>query len=178
MNEHIEVAGPSSLSNSFLGDTIQVCVVTRDIHRTLEGFVKMGVGPWRVYTFSPETVKNQTYGGKPASYSMRLALAYTGTMMWEVIQPLEGPSIYKDFLARGSEGVQHVGQACNGLSFEQQCAKFEALGRKLVQSGQWGAVRYAYYGTEDLIGTTVEIFDFPEGFEFPEPEEWVPARPG
>lgn len=177
MSEHIKVVGPATLSNSFLGETIQVCVVTKDIRRTLDGFVKMGIGPWRVYTFGPETVKDQTYMGKAERYSMRLALANTGTMMWEVIQPLEGPSIYKDFLAKHGEGVQHVGQACNGLAFDEQCAKFEARGLQLVQSGTWRTVRYAYYGTEDLIGTTVEIFDFPEGFAFPEPEEWVPARP-
>lgn len=174
---NIQVTGPASLSNSFIGDTIQVCVVTNDIRRTLDGFVKLGVGPWRVYTFSPETVKEQTYMGKPERYSMRLALATSGTMMWEVIQPLEGPSIYKDFLAKHGEGIQHVGQACNGLTFDQQCEKFEKLGLKNVQAGKWTTVRYAYFGTEDLVGTTVEIFDFPEGFEFPEPEEWVPARP-
>ena len=102
----IQITGPASLSNSFIGDTIQVCVVTNDIRRTLEGFTKLGVGPWRIYTFSPETVKDQTYLGKPARYSMRLALATSGTMMWEVIQPLEGPSIYKDFLAKHGEGIQ------------------------------------------------------------------------
>ena len=98
-------------------------------------------------------------------------------MMWEVIQPLEGPSIYKDFLAKHGEGIQHVGQACNGLSFDEQCAVFEKRGLKNVQAGKWTTVRYAYFGTEELVGTTMEIFDFPEGFEFPEPEEWYPAKP-
>ena len=177
MSASIEVRSETSLSNSFLGDTIQVCVVTRDIDRTLDGFVQMGIGPWRVYTFSPETVQQQTYMGEAQSYSMRLALATSGTMMWEVIQPLDGPSIYKDFLARHGEGIQHVGQACNGLSFDEQCRTFEAAGRRMVQSGTWKGVRYAYYGTEELIGTTVEIFDFPEGFVFPEPDRWVPAPP-
>lgn len=178
MSQNIAVTGPSSLSNSFLGDTLQVCVVTRDMTRALEGFAKMGIGPWRVYTFSPETVSEQTYMGEPARYSMRLALASSGTMMWEVIQPLEGPSIYKDFLAAHGEGIQHVGQACNGLSYDQQFAKFVAAGRKMIQSGTWNAgVRYAYWATDELISTTVEIFDFPAGFEFPEPDSWYPARP-
>lgn len=177
MSDAITVRGPDSLSNSFLGDTLQVCVVTTDFKRTIDGFVKMGIGPWRVYTFSPETVKDQTYMGKPAKYSMRLALATSGTMMWEVIQPLEGPSIYKDFLAKGREGVQHVGQSCGALGWDEKLRTFEAHGRKMVQSGTWNGVRYAYFGTEDLIGTTVEIFDFPPDFVFPEPEEWVPGRP-
>ena len=175
--KNIEVLSDTKLSNSFLGDTVQVCVVTKDLERTLDGFVQMGIGPWRVYTFGPETVKDQTYGGKPERYSMCLALATSGTMMWEVIQPLEGPNIYNDFLAKHGEGVQHVGQGCNGLSFDQQCSTLEAAGRKMIQSGNWGGVRYAYYGTEDLIGTTVEIFDFPADFVFPEPEQWVPSRP-
>ena len=90
----------------------------------------------------------------------------------------KGSGQIEEFLMQfNGEGVQHVGQACNGLTFDEQCARLESLGRKRVQSGNWGGVRYAYYGTEDLIGTTVEIFDFPEGFEFPEPEEWVPAPP-
>ena len=177
MNENITVTGATSLSNSFLGDTVQVCVVTADIRRTLNGFVKMGIGPWAVYTFSPQTVSDQTYMGRTVPYSMRLALATSGNMMWEVIQPLEGPSIYKDFLARHGEGVQHVGQSCRDTPFDQKLADFAARGRKMVQSGCWNGVRYAYFGTEDLIGTTVEIFDFPAGFVFPEPEEWVPARP-
>lgn len=177
MSQTIQVRSDTELSNSFLGDTLQVCVVTRDMQRTLDGFVRMGIGPWRVYTFSPETVQDQTFRGKPARYSMRLALATSGTMMWEVIQPLEGPSIYTEFLEKHGEGVQHVGQACNGLGFDAQCERFAEAGRQMIQSGTWKGVRYAYFATEELIGTTVEIFDFPEGFVFPEPEQWVPARP-
>ena len=131
-----------------------------------------------MYTFSPDTVQDLTYMGEPARYSMRLALATSGTMMWEVIQPLDGPSIYTDFIESHGEGVHHVGQGCNGLSYDAQFEKFAAAGRKMIQSGTWNGVRYAYFGTEDLIGTTVEIFDFPEGFVFPEPERWYPARPG
>jgi len=37
MNEEIQVTGEQSLSNSFLGNTKQVCIVTRDIYRTMEG---------------------------------------------------------------------------------------------------------------------------------------------
>ena len=55
--------------------------------------------------------------GRPASYSMRLALATAGNMLWEVIQPLEGPSIYQDFLAAHGEGVHHVAFGCESLPY-------------------------------------------------------------
>ena len=171
MNKEIAVTGTASLSNSFLVDTIQVCVVTNDMKRTLAGFVKMGIGPWSIYTFSPETVRDQTYMGRPERYSMGLALATSGNMLWEVIQPLEGPSIYKDFLAKHGEGIQHVAQSCGTKTFDEKLADFAAHGCRMIQSGTWGPVRYAYFGTEELIGTTVEIFNFPEGFI------WYPARP-
>ena len=177
MSDQIGVVGPAELTNSFLGDTVQVCVVTEDLHRTCEGFARMGIGPWSVYTFSPETCTEQTYMGKPQDYSMRLALATSGNMLWEVIQPLEGPSIYKDFLARHGEGVQHVGMACLNKPWQEKLAEFERKGCKLVQGGEWQGVRYAYFGTEDLIGTTIEIFDFPPDYRFPEPEQWIPAPP-
>jgi hypothetical protein len=177
MGDNVRVTGETTLSNSFLGDTIQVCVVTRDLQRTCAGFVQMGIGPWRVYTFGPETVRDQTYRGAPARYSMRLALATSGNMMWEVIEPLDGPSIYKDFLAKSAEGVQHVGQNGQGRSFDEQVATFEKAGRRNIQSGSWHGVRYAYFDTQDLMGTTVEIFDFPADFVWPEPEQWIPAKP-
>ena len=177
MNDTVKVTSESTLSNSFLGDTIQVCVVTRDLRKTCEGMVKMGIGPWRVYTFSPETVRDLSFRGKPASFSMRLALATSGNMMWEVIQPLEGDSIYTEYLAQNRDGVQHVGQACMGVPFDEQVKAFEARGCEMIQSGNWNDVRFAYFDTAGTIGTTVEIFDFPEGFVFPEPEEWIPAKP-
>lgn len=173
-----KVLSEVSLDNSFQGDTMQVCVVSRDIHRTMEGMVKLGIGPWRLYEFGPETVSNQTYMGQPASYKMKLALAFSGTMMWEIIEPVTGPNIYEDFLRDHGEGIHHVGQACNGLSYAERVATYQARGLKMIQSGTWaGRVPYAYFGTDDLISTTIEIFDIPADFVMPEPLEWYPAKP-
>lgn len=167
-----------ALDNSFQGDTMQTCIVTRDMHRTLEGMVKLGIGPWRVYEFGPETVSDMSYRGKPARYKMKLALAFSGTMMWEVIEPVDGPSIYHDFLRDHGEGIHHVAQVCNGLPWDERVAAYKARGLQVVQSGTWaGRVPYAYFGTESLISTTIEIFDIPADFVMPEPLEWFPARP-
>jgi len=178
MSEKITVTSETTLSNSFVGETIQVCVVSRDIRRTMEGYVKLGIGPWRVYTFSPDTVINATYRGKPEKYSMRLALTMTGGTMWEIIQPLDGPSIYKEFLEAHGEGIHHVAFNCPGMSMEQRDAEFAKRGAKLIQSGVWrGVVPYAYYETEGLTTTTFETFIIPTDKPLPDPEEWYPAAP-
>jgi methylmalonyl-CoA/ethylmalonyl-CoA epimerase len=38
-------------------------------------------------------------------------------------------------------------------------------------------VPFAYFDTEDDMSTTMELFDIPENFDMPEPEEWFPAAP-
>ena len=48
MSAQPKVTSEVTLENSFLGDTIQICVVTKDMYRTMDGMVKLGIGPWRV----------------------------------------------------------------------------------------------------------------------------------
>lgn len=172
------VTGQNLLSNSFLGSNIQICVVTRDFRRTMEGLVRSGIGPWRVYTFDPTTVEEMTYRGKPASYSMRLGLADSGGMMWEIVQPLTGPNIYEEFLERHGEGIHHVAWGCNDIPWAERIKAFTDRGYPMIQSGVWlGKVPYAYFETEDDTTTTFEIFDIPPGMAVPTPEEWYPGPP-
>lgn len=165
------------LDNSFITQTMQVCVVTRDYRRTLEGFVRAGIGPWAVYDFAPPLLTDTTYRGEPAHYSMKLCLAWTGDMLWEVIQPLEGPSIYTEFLDRHGEGIQHVAVSCGDLSMAERTREFEARGFSCIQSGVFnGNIPYAYFATEQATGTVFEVFDIPDS-GLPAPVEWYPAAP-
>jgi methylmalonyl-CoA/ethylmalonyl-CoA epimerase len=172
------VIGPNLMSNSFLGSNTQICVVTRDFQRTMEGLVRAGIGPWRVYTFDPTTVADMTYRGKPAEYSMRLGLADSGTMNWEIVQPLKGPNIYEEFLEAHGEGIHHVAFGCNGIPWAERVKAFTDRGYAMIQSGVWlGRVPYAYFETEGDTTTTFEIFDVPPDFPTPTPELWYPAPP-
>lgn len=60
------VVSATELSNSFLGGLIEICLVTRDHQRTMEGLVRLGIGPWRVYTFDSRTVTERRYQGRDA----------------------------------------------------------------------------------------------------------------
>jgi methylmalonyl-CoA/ethylmalonyl-CoA epimerase len=171
------VTGGATLANSFVGDTLQVCVVTRDYRKAMEGMARLGIGPWRVYTFSPETATELTFRGRPATYSMKLCLAFSGNMMWEIVQSLSGPNVYEEFLERHGEGMHHVAVACNGMAWEARVKEFEGRGFKMVQSGRFMGVPNAYFETEDATGATFEILGIPEGFVMPEPEEWYPGPP-
>ena len=178
MNVLPEVKDEKTLENSFLGETTQVCLVTRDYRRVMKDMVVAGIGPWCVYTFGPENVADITYRGQPCNCSYKFCVAFSGAMIWEIIQPLSGPSIFEEFLEKHGEGIHHVAMSCNNMDWGARVAEFEKRGFKMVQSGRWeGKLTFALFATEDDPVTTFETFIMAEDFEMPVPEEWYPAPP-
>jgi len=48
----------------------------------------------------------------------------------------------------------------------------------MTQSGRFaGANSFAFFDTESTTATTFETYLIPDGFVWPEPEEWFPASP-
>ena len=172
------VLGPALLANSFLGRLVEVCLATEDLHRTMAGLVRLGVGPWRVHTFDATTVAERTYFGAPADYGLRVAFAAVGDVAFELMQPLHGPSITRDFLDARGEGVHHLAFDCAGVGWQQRLDGFTDRGFPCSQSGRFaGGNAFAFFDTEAATGTTFETYAFAEGHVWPEPEEWYPGPP-
>ena len=92
-----------------VGEIAQVALVVHDLQQTMETYWKvLGIGPWSIYAYAPPTLRETMVRGKPVEYSMRLAIAQVGALQVELIQPLEGPSIYKEFLAERGAGLHHI----------------------------------------------------------------------
>jgi methylmalonyl-CoA/ethylmalonyl-CoA epimerase len=49
-----------------------------------------------------------TYYGKPANFEFHLYMAYSDESMIELIQPVSGESIYRDYLENNSEEVYSI----------------------------------------------------------------------
>lgn len=177
MSEESNMPGlmlPRSLPVGFLGTLRQVCVVTDDYRRTIDRMGGAGLGPWSIYSFNSRTCTDLTYRGRPADFSFKVCLADVSGLVWEVIQPISGGNIYSDFLASKGEGVQHLLFDCNDLSWAEKTAALEAAGYMCIQSGRWlDRLAFAYYATEDAIGTVLEIVDRPPDWRRPEPEERI-----
>jgi methylmalonyl-CoA/ethylmalonyl-CoA epimerase len=172
-----ETLSHAELSNSFLGDMLQVCVVTRDHRRALEGFVRLGIGPWTIRTVDGDNMK-ATYRGRPANFAVKLCLANSQNMNWEVIEPLRGRSIYADFLEKHGEGVHHLAFNCNGMAYEDRVRALEDRGYTAIQHGVlFKSIDFHYFATDDDLRAALEIYRVPPGFNFPEPEAWYPAPP-
>ena len=91
---------------SFLDKGIaQVAIIVPNLEEAVENYWKLfGIGDWHFYTYGKPLVKRMTYHGNPSEYKMRVALSYFGPMRVELIEILEGDTVYADFVAEHGEG--------------------------------------------------------------------------
>ncbi len=140
-----------------------VCIVVRDIQAAMERYwTTMGIGPWKIRVSSSPPSKGH-YHGRPCTYSARIAMAQAGPVALELVQHLEGESIYRDFLAERGEGVHHFGIYVPNL--EEALAPFRERGIGALMgadaTGLKGDGRFVYLDTEPLLGTIVELVQLP-----------------
>ena len=170
-----EVAGGEQAGDPFLGKVVEIALVTRDVNRTMAGLWALGIGPWKVYTFDPSNTTNQTYRGRPSPFTLKVCFAEMGGVMWELMEPVSGDTIFSDFLDRHGEGIHHLAFDCNDIPFEDRIAEFERRGFTLAQSGSWmGRNHFAFFETEDATTTCFETYFFPDDWVYPEPESVFP----
>jgi methylmalonyl-CoA/ethylmalonyl-CoA epimerase len=167
-----------TLGNAFISGVHQVALVVRNIDRALEEYTnRMGIGPWWVRLYAPPQLTDMRIRGKEIPYSMKLAIAWTGSTMWELIQPVDGPSIYKEFLDAHGEGLHHLQVRHEGMDFDTAMAAFAERGCPLLMEGRMGESQFAYLQTEGPLKTVLEIVKRPPDYVRPDPDYWYPAPP-
>jgi methylmalonyl-CoA/ethylmalonyl-CoA epimerase len=149
----------------------QVAIIVKDLEEAVENYWKLfGVGPWHFYTYGKPLVKRMTYHGEPADYKMRLALGNLGPLRIELIEILEGNTVYADFVKEHGYGVHHWGVLVEDI--DKAIAEAEAAGLTMTMDGAGfgrdGDGHYAYLNTEDKLGITIELIERPEGRQPPE----------
>ena len=156
----------------------QVAVVVRNLDAAMERYAaQLGIGPWDVYTYGPHRMPTMTFRGRDHPYVMKLALAQVGTTQYELIEPVEGPTTYHEYLEQRGEGLHHLGYYVADVDTE--IARMAALGYPLLQSGRGFGVdgdgAYAYFDSEAGLGCIVEAILLPR--RMPEPEYRFPPAP-
>lgn len=170
------------LRDNFLGSIAEVCLVTPDIYKSMDGFSKLGVGPFQVFRFDSNTVKSMFYKGSPAEFELLVAFAKQGSLVIEIMQPVAGPSLMADYLKHSGnkEGIQHVAFDCENVDMAERKRKFSERGFGVGMEGVWmgkkGRCHFCFFDTEASVGTVVESIDFSADFEDPE-FEWYPQAP-
>ena len=173
-----------SAVHPFITDYVQVCVVVRDLQATMKNYVELaGIGPWAVYDFGPPDVSKMFFRGNPVTARTKLALTWTKDRMWEIIEPVEGPSPYQEFLSERGEGMHHTLVQHAGHGFDAVLDHFRARGCEILMTLEFRGTRIAFIDTFKQLKMYLEVIERPAGSAVPAkrpaqpPAYWYPAEP-
>jgi catechol 2,3-dioxygenase-like lactoylglutathione lyase family enzyme len=136
----------------------QYALVVRSLAAVSEYWQRLGF-PAMDVTHPP--LSDRRYRGQPGQFDQKLGWHRHGTVTWEWIEPLSGPTVYLDFLDAHGEGLHHI--AFDVPDIEKAAAAWERVGVPVAQSGAWGekgkpgSGRFAYAATDVYGGVTIEL---------------------
>lgn len=135
----------------------QLGYVVKDIEPVTKYYEStFGIGP-----FSPPMDVDMTGAilrGKPISTQIRVTFAQSGSVQVELIQPLEGESLYTEFLAKNGDGIHHLAFEVEDLPVWR--AEFAKRGLEPIYYQDMGFMEFAYFDTSDFGGLMVELIDW------------------
>lgn len=165
----------------------QVALVVNDVQRTAEAFWNLlGIGPWELFPLNLRA--NYTYRGSGGWAAGRVAIAQVGAIELELLQHVEGKTIYKDWVNEQGEGIQHLKFVVEDRDVQRLDRAMEELGFPVIQSGRAGPqlqYHHAYYDARKALRCILETSNSQSlsargrfgGLPFPsEPNAVSPAR--
>ena len=113
------------------------------------------------FTFTHPDLTDKVYRGSPADFDMRLGWQRHLSIPFEWVQPLRGPNVYEDHIAKHGEGFHHI--AFDVPDMDKADAHWNALGFPVTMSGGWGeknapgSGRFAYHDAHSVGGIDIEL---------------------
>lgn len=137
----------------------QIAIVVRDIDDALQKYHRfLGWGPWNVYEHKPPVLHRTYLRGQPTEFTMIGAETHVGPIVVEFLQPVEGRSIYKEWLDERGEGLHHIA-VMRPTPEESEATRrhFHDLGADILMEGRLGETIHFYYlDTEPLLKVILE----------------------
>jgi len=143
---------------------IQIGLLVDDLEPMLENFEKIfGIGPFRVVEFPPPGHENvmRKYKGQDTDFSAKFCFFNLGNIELEIIQPLSGKNIWRDFLDEHGPGLHHI-----KFSVPEHGPSMEYLANQGIEIEQMGASvgknagkEWVFYDTRDEIGFAIETMN-------------------
>jgi len=138
------------------GPIRQLGYVVRDIEAAMEAWAtKLRIGPW---FYNPRLALSsyRFRGIAHDDFHMSYALANSGDMQIELIQQrCDTPSLYREFLDRHGEGLQHV--CVWPEDYDAAHALARSSGLVPAQEGTMRHIRFAYFEDLGPGGTSLEM---------------------
>jgi methylmalonyl-CoA/ethylmalonyl-CoA epimerase len=150
-------------------ETMQIGIVVPDVEAAVHMYRNVyGIGGWQIMEIGSENTQNVRLYGRPVEWKSKIAVTMVGSVMWELIQPLDENDLFGRFLAErgGIGGVHHI--AVRTPDFRRVVQEQAARGKEPILSGTFSGVEVHYLSTERDLGVILEVFSgFPDGIQKP-----------
>ena len=136
----------------------QVAITVADIETKAKAWADLlGLPVPEIIITDTVEVAQTEYNGKPTPARAKLAFFQLGQVDLELIEPIDGPSTWKDQFDRHGESLHHIAFEVNGM--QEKVAYLEAKGVPLVQRGEYSGGRYAYVDGTARLGAVLELLE-------------------
>lgn len=134
----------------------QIGIVVRNIEKSVEAWEKLlGVKASGIVETGPLEETGMKYKGRAAEGRAKLAFLQLENITIELIEPVGGPSTWRDFLEKHGEGVHHI--AFNVEDMERAENSLIEIGVEIDQAGFFTGGAYAYTNPESPLGIIIEL---------------------
>jgi len=148
----------ADISSRSLPSLYHVCAVVEDVEETTKFLTSMwGIGPWQDSEHLLR--REQMIVSEPGK--IRLAGAWLGPTLLELIQPLEGKTIWANYLETHGEGLHHI--AFSVTNWDELASNLEAKGGRMVMCIVAERGRHYTYWETWPGGIIVELEELLEG---------------
>lgn len=142
-----------------LGSIMQVAYTVNDLEKAMHHWSSnLNVGPF--FVFEHFALDDYRYRGKPSELDITLALAFSGSMCFELIyQHSTAPSVYTEIIEKRGYGFHHW--AVSTEQFDKDLTDHITTGNEEVLYGKVSPVngRAAYVNTYDELGGVIELIE-------------------
>jgi len=141
------------------GKVAQIGIIVKDIEKTARAYANfLGLPMPEISETAGIEESQATYNGQPCEATAKLAFLNVGEGIdIELIEPDEKPSTWREFLDTKGEGVHHIAFWIKDTKGKTK--KLEMMGIPLVQSGEWGTGRYAYFDSFKPLKVLIETLE-------------------
>jgi len=143
-----------------LGSTIvvQIGLVVHDMETSSAKWADIfGLPVPKVIITDTVDVAHTEYKGASTSARAKLTFFHLGQVDVELIEPIDGPSTWKDQLDEHGDSLHHIAFRIKGMP--DTLAYLESKDIGLIQRGEYTGGRYAYVDAVGHLGCILELLE-------------------
>jgi len=146
------------------GGIMQVAFIVPDLKAALGHYSEqLSCGPWFVFEHFP--LNNYRHRGSPSELDIDIAMAYSGSMCFELIQQnCDNDSVYREVQQKKGWGFHHWAVA--SMDFDADVEQYAEKGNELALYGEAGpGARAGYIDTTNVLPGMIELIEINDNVE-------------